>query len=182
LLAASGLSLAGFLAIFMIPDRFLGWYWLPFLPVVLMLAGSARMGGKWFTPIIAAMAVCNLPLISTSVHEKHDQIQITSNRESISGCLAETLEGELVTDVVNHSEFGGLNLPKIPGRYITYRTIEYYGVNSGNWSHFLLGQRMVGSAYGRSFLGIPDIRMLGDCGGVMVFRREDIRRQLLAGE
>ena len=41
---------------------------------------------------------------------------------------------------------------------------------------------MVGSDVGRRVLGVEDMHMIRDCAGVMVFRREDIRERLLAGE
>lgn len=177
LMAAAGISLLAFLAIFMIPDRFLGWYWLPALPIVLMLIGAAERAGRILIPLIVASLVFNLPVISISVHEKIDQIRITSNGAAISACLATALEDELVTDILDHSEFGGLDRPDIPGDYIQYR-----GLWDGNWSHLFLGQRMIGSEVGRQILGVPDMYMIRDCKGVMVFRRETIRQRLLAGE
>lgn len=175
LLIAAGTSLLAFLAIFMIPDRFLGWYWLPALPIVLMLIGRMARPGRALTPLIAASAVFNLPVVSISVHEKLDQIRVTSNNAIVSECLATALQDELITDVLDHSEFGGLDLPEIPGSYIEYR-----GLWGGDWSHLFLGQRMVGSDVGRRVLGVPNMQMVRDCGGVMVFRREDIHQQLLA--
>ena len=177
LMTATGITLAAFLAIFMIPDRFLGWYWLPALPIILLLVGMAKRPGRALTPLVVASYIFNLPVISISVHEKLDQIRITSDSSAISACLATALEDELVTDIIDHSEFGGLTHPEIPGRYIEYR-----GRWGGDWSHLFLGQRMIGSQVGRQILGVEDMHMIRDCKGVMVFRRENIRQSLLAGK
>ncbi|MEO0785830.1 MAG: hypothetical protein AAFY10_09030 [Pseudomonadota bacterium] len=153
-----------FTAAFLTNSIFFGWYWFPFLAVLLGVLGQAEKPGISLAIGLGAIGALNASTILSDLGRKAEQIAVVRDVDRIGPCLRAELSMERVIHVRDQGEFGEVLAP-----FIDAPRSNFLGDGTPP-SHVLIGDRIRQSRFNALAKDELDLTKVARCGPISVYR------------